>query len=151
MANALIASRTNQRAIFIIWPFFIDIAGNIMVMASHVKAVRYLGMFFMCMGSFSAFNIVHAWVASTIPRTRTKRAVVYALVNLFGNSSNIYGSYLFPTSDEPQYRKGLIILTAFAVVGIFMTSILALMLKRLNKKATEAEQRDGVSRYKYLW
>lgn len=128
-----------------------DIVGNVMVISSRATAVRYIGMFLMCAGSYSAFNVVQAWIASTIPRTRTKRAIVYALVNLFGNSSNIYGSYFFPTSDSPQYRPGGITLSAFAAAGIVLTGLLALYLHTLNVKAQRAEDEDGQIRYKYIW
>ncbi|OQD84919.1 hypothetical protein PENANT_c011G06765 [Penicillium antarcticum] len=121
LGNSLIASRTDRRFILIAWPLcvdIVDIVGNIRVISSTATAVRYTGMFLMCAGSYSAFSVVQAWIASTIPRTRTKRAIVYALVNLFGNSSNIYGSYFFPTKDSPQYRPGGITLSSFAVGGI---------------------------------
>ncbi|KAI9932462.1 hypothetical protein ASPWEDRAFT_166115 [Aspergillus wentii DTO 134E9] len=122
-----------------------------MVISSSATAGRYTGMFLMCAGSYAAFNVVQAWIASTIPRTRTKRAIVYALVNLFGNSSNIYGSYFFPTSDAPQYRSGGIILSSFAAGGVVMSLILAAYLHYLNKKATKEEETDGRMRYKYIW
>lgn len=105
----------------------------------------------MCAGSYSAFNVVQAWIASTIPRTRTKRAIVYALVNLFGNSSNIYGSYFFPASDAPQYRMGGIILSSFAAGGIILAAVLGLWLRDINKKTLQDEDEDGQIRYKYLW
>ncbi|KAH8426386.1 uncharacterized protein LDX57_004124 [Aspergillus melleus] len=151
LGNSLIANRTNQRAILIVWPLCVDIVGNIMVISSRATAVRYTGMFLMCAGSYSAFNVVQAWIASTIPRTRTKRAIVYALVNLFGNSSNIYGSYFFPTSDSPQYRPGGIILSSFAAGGIVMSLLLAAYLHFLNAKARKAEDQDGHIRYRYIW
>lgn len=151
LGNSLIANRTSQRAVLIAWPLCVDIVGNVMVISSTATAVRYVGMFLMCAGSYSAFNVVQAWIASTIPRTRTKRAIVYALVNLFGNSANIYGSYFFPTSDSPQYRPGGITLSAFAAAGIVATALLALYLHLLNVKARRAEEEDGQIRYKYIW
>ncbi|KAJ6043267.1 uncharacterized protein N7446_001463 [Penicillium canescens] len=96
LGNFLIASRTDQRFILIAWPLCVDIVGNIMVISSRCRR----------------------WITSTSPRTRTKRAIVYALVNLFGNSINVYGSYFFPTKDSPQYRPGGIILSSFAAGAI---------------------------------
>jgi hypothetical protein len=132
------------------WPLTVDIVGNVMAIASYSTAVRYTGMFLMCMGSFSAFNVVQAWAGSTIPRTRTKCAVTYALVNMLGNTSNVYGSYFFPIADNPQYVNGGIILSCFAFGGVVAAALLALYLKRLNKKAREEENRIGVPVYQYL-
>jgi Major Facilitator Superfamily len=150
LGNSLIAQKTGHRAILIIWPLTLAIVGNAMVVSSHSTTARYVGMFLMCAGSFSAFNVVEAWVGSTVPRTRTKRAVTYALVNMLGNLSNIYGSYFFPSKDSPQYVPGGIALSSFALGGIIFAAILGLYLRRLNKQATEAENEDGAIRYKYL-
>jgi hypothetical protein len=119
----------------------------------HIKvtAVRYTGMFLIYAGFYSAFNVIQAWIASTVPRTRTKWAIVYALVNLMGNSSNIYGFYFLPTKDSPQYRTGGIILSSFAGGGAALAISLALMLRHENKKADKEEERTGIPRYKYLW
>lgn len=133
------------------WPLGVDIVGNIMVITSTKTAVRYTGMFLMCAGSYSAFNVVQAWVASTIPRTRTKRAVTYALVNMFGNSANIYGSYFFPTSDAPQYMSGGITLSSFAAGGIIASGALAVYLVHLNKKARKVEEETGRPQYYFMW
>ncbi|KAF7589034.1 hypothetical protein BBP40_004822 [Aspergillus hancockii] len=84
LGKSLVANRTNYRTLLIVWPLCIDIVGNVMVISSRPTAVRSIGMFLMCSGSYAAFNVVQAWVASTIPRTRTKRAIVYAMVNLLG-------------------------------------------------------------------
>ncbi len=150
LGNSFIAERTGYRAILVIWPLALAIVGNAMVVASHLTAVRYIGMFIMCAGSFSAFNVVEAWVGSTVPRTRTKRAVTYALVNVLRNLSNIYASYFFPAKDSPQYIPGGISLSSFALGGIIFAAILGLYLRRLNKQITQAENEDGVVRYKYL-
>ncbi len=82
LGNAFLAQRTRKRAILIMWPLILDIIGNIMVVSSRITAVRFTGMFMMCAGSYSAFNVIQAWIGSTIPRTRTKRAVSYAMVNM---------------------------------------------------------------------
>lgn len=73
------------------------------------------------------------------------------MVNFFGNSSNIYGSYFFPSSDAPQYYMGGIILSSFAAGGIALATSLGIWLRELNKKAFKEEQEDGQRRYKYLW
>jgi MFS transporter, ACS family, DAL5 transporter family protein len=150
LGNSLIAQRTGLRAVLIMWPLTLAIVGNCMVIVSHATAVRYTGMFLMCAGSFSAFNVLEAWVGSTIPRTRTKRAITYALVNMLGNLSNIYGAYFFPSNDAPQYVSGGIALSAFALCGALGAAALGLYLRHLNKKAAKEEDRDGVVRYKFL-
>ncbi|KAK4496249.1 hypothetical protein PRZ48_012229 [Zasmidium cellare] len=150
VGNSLIAAKTNKRAVLIMWPLLVDIAGNVMVISSHSTAVRYTGMFLMCAGSYSAFNVVQAWVASTIPRTRTKRGIAYAMVNMFGNLSNVYGSYFFPDSDAPQYWSGGVTLSSFAAGGIVCSAVLGTYLCFQNKKAAKAEEETGRPQYRYM-
>ena len=150
-ANSLLAQKTLYRAALLIWPQLVDIVGNVLVISSKNMAVRYVGMYLMCAGLYSAFNVLRAWVASTVPRTRTKRAVSYALVNMIGNSSNIYASYFFPSSSGPQFRTGGIILSSFAAGAIFFALIFAFMLRCVNKIAEHEELRTGTLQYKYMW
>ena len=150
MGNSLVAAKTNWRAPLIVWPLIIDIVGNVMVISSTSTAVRYTGMFLMCAGSYSAFNVVQAWVASTVPRTRTKRGIAYALVNMFGNLSNIYGSYFFPDSDALQYWAGGVTLSSFAAGGIIMSTILGTYLWSQNKKAKKIEEETGTIQYRFM-
>jgi hypothetical protein len=77
--------------------------------------------------------------------------VAYALINMIGNASNIYGSYFFPLLDALQYRRGGIILSAFAGACMVFAMVLGFLLRRLNKQAEAEERRTGVLQYKYLW
>lgn len=151
LSNALIAQRTGKRAILIMWPPTVDIIGNIMVVSSHITAVRYNGMFLMCVGSFSAFNVIQAWIGSTVPRTRTKRAITYAMVNMIGNLSKIYGAYFSPSSSSPQYIARGFALSSFAITGVIAAAAFGLYLQHLNKRAIEAENQIGEIRYKYIY
>lgn len=149
LGNSFLAQYTGRYMILTIWPLMLDVVGNVMVISSHVTAIRYIGMFFMCAGSFSAFNVIQAWIGSTVPRTRTKRAVAFALVNVIGNSANIYGPYFFPASSSPQYVLGGVALSSFAAGGSLFAVVLAWYLNTMNKRATAAEDEDGVIRYRY--
>ena len=70
-------------------------------------------MFLMAMGAQCCFMVVLTWISNTFPRPLGKRSAIIAIVNLVGNASNIYGSYLYPASDSPMY------VVAGATVGKF--------------------------------
>lgn len=91
----------------------VTIVGNIMLITIHKRGPRFFAMFLMTMGAQCCFMVVLTWISNTFPRPLGKRAAVIALVNMIGNTSNIYGSYLYPISDAPQY------VTAGAVIGKF--------------------------------
>lgn len=71
------------------------------------------------------------------------------MVNMFGNLSNVYGSYFFPDSDAPQYWSGGVTLSSFAAGGIVMSGVLGVYLWRLNGKARRAEEEGGGRAYVY--
>jgi hypothetical protein len=118
------------------WPLAIDIAS---IMLSTSTPIRYAGMFIVCAGSCPTFNVVQAWVGSTVPRTRTKRAVTYALINMFGNLSNIYAVYLFPYSSARPFVFDGVTLSCFTAGGVIAIELCALCLRHLNKKAVRDE------------
>lgn len=150
LANSFYAGKSGHRSPLIIWPLMLNIVGISMVIGSRMVPVRYTGMFLMCVGSYAAFDVLQGWIASTVPRTRTKRSFVYALVNTIANLAHIYGAYFFPKKDAPQFLPGGIALIAFAAGGILFASVLAFRLKHCNKKATQAENEDGILRYRFL-
>lgn len=151
LGNSFVAQRTGYRAGLIMWPLTVDIIGNIMVISSRATPVRYIGMYLMCCGSFSAFNVLNAWVGSTVPWTRTKRAITYAMVNMLGNVSSIYGPYFFAETSAPQYVPAGIALSTFAFGGVIVSAVFGLYLRHLNKKASKAGDFDGETRYMYLY
>ncbi len=86
-----------------------------MIITIKSRGPRFFAMFLMAMGAQCCFMVVLTWISNTFPRPISKRGVIIAIVNLTGNASNIYGSYLYPSSDAPQYK------VAGAVVGKWKT------------------------------
>jgi hypothetical protein len=84
--------------------------GNIIVISLPKTnfAGRYVAMFMLCLGSYCAFNckpehslskqfadadtsaVSFAWVTSTIPRPKVKRAAALSLVNGLANASHFF-------------------------------------------------------------
>ncbi|KAK4610140.1 hypothetical protein CLAFUW4_13954 [Fulvia fulva] len=149
LSNCFIAARTGHRAVLIVWPLAVAIGGNVMLISSTAMPVQDIGMFLMCVGSYSAFTVVQAWVASTIPSSKTKRAVAIAMVKMLGGLSNVYGSYFWPDSDAPRYLPGSLTLLSFAAGGILCTMGLGMHLSLLNRKAAKIEEESGCPQYRY--
>jgi len=58
-------------------------------------------MFLQAMGAFSIFQLILAWISSTIPRPKAKRGVAVAICTAVANATNISSAYLYPSSDAP--------------------------------------------------
>jgi hypothetical protein len=62
-------------------------------------------MFLQAMGAFSIFQLILAWISSTIPRPKAKRGVAVAICTAVANATNISSAYLYPSSDAPQVSQ----------------------------------------------
>lgn len=54
-------------------------------------------------GLFGSYNIALAWISSSFPRPRAKRASAYAIINSLGNIAQIWSPYLYPKAQGPKY------------------------------------------------
>ncbi|KAH9461798.1 hypothetical protein Pst134EB_005720 [Puccinia striiformis f. sp. tritici] len=63
--------------------------------------------------TFGSLPVVLAWVSNVAGFQKQKRAITLAIVNTVGNSSNFYGSFLWPKSQAPHFGLGFAMATAF--------------------------------------
>lgn len=133
------SARTGDRSLHIICLMTVAAIGNAIATATTGVGPRFFAMFLMPMGAVSAYQIIVSWVANSFPRPLVKRSAAIAVANMFGNTASIYGSYMYPSKDAPQYTPGG---SANAAICIAV-ALLALMLRfvhiRENKKLERAE------------
>ncbi|KAI1492439.1 MFS transporter [Biscogniauxia mediterranea] len=139
------SGRFADRSIHIISLMFISVAGNIIVVSTLNPAARFFAMFLMPMGAVSAYQIILTWVANSFPRPLVKRSACISIANMIGNCANIYGSYMYPSSDGPRYLAGGSATAVIAFVVALLAIVVRLVLQRKNKKLEEAEdiESDG--------
>ncbi|KAF9782268.1 MFS general substrate transporter [Thelephora terrestris] len=141
---------TGERSFHMIVPLCVGLVGFVIASCTMNTAARYFSLFLMAQ-SYTAFIIFLAWISSTFPRPPSKRAVVIAFINAFGQLGNIAGSYIWPTAWGESYRYSYAI--CIATNGMAMVMILAFRahLKALNEKAEKDELDKGVPKgYRYL-
>lgn len=68
-------------------------------------------------------------MANSFPRPLVKRSSCIAIANMVGNTATIYGSYMYPSSQGPQYVPGG---AANAVICLVVAG-LALALRRVHQ------------------
>src|SRR6187551_905568 len=54
---------------------------------------------------YATFPPTHAWAANNFGN-ETKRAIGMGLYTAIGNLGSIAGTWLYPTTDAPQFRRG---------------------------------------------
>lgn len=133
------SGRTGDRSIHIITLMLISTVGNIIATATTNTAARFFAMFLMPMGAVSAYQIILSWIANSFPRPMVKRSAVIAICNMIGNTSSIYGSYMYPASAAPQYVPGGSANSALCFFVAVLAFVIRLVHIRENKKLERAE------------
>ncbi|KAM0718617.1 hypothetical protein Q7P37_005687 [Cladosporium fusiforme] len=134
LLNSWHSGKTQERSYHIVAGAAISVVGQILSTTTHNLGARYFAMFLQAMGSFSIFQLILAWISSTIPRPKAKRGVAVAICTAVANATNISSAYLYPSSDAPLYRKGCIVLTVALVVCACSSLVLRFWLRKENEK-----------------
>jgi hypothetical protein len=58
------------------------------------------------------------------------RAVSLALVNALGNLAQIYGAYLFPSTDAPKYLLGFGVISGMSALGVLIYVAAHILLRK---------------------
>jgi uncharacterized membrane protein len=91
--------------------------------------------------SFVGVIVFFAWIPTSIPRPPSKRAVALAVINAFSHLGNVAGSYVWPSVWGPTYRNSYAITLSCFGLGIVMTFIFRVHLRRENVKFAMEEQK----------
>ncbi|KAL9114430.1 MAG: hypothetical protein Q9227_001511 [Pyrenula ochraceoflavens] len=138
------SGRTADRSIHIIALMILSCIGNIIATASSSVGARFFAMFLMPMGAVSAYQIIVAWVANSFPRPLVKRSACIAICNMIGNTATIYGSYMYPSSDGPQYVPGGSANAVICLIVALLALLIRLVLVRENKILAAAEDNNAM-------
>jgi len=102
--------------------------------------VRYVMICFVAAGIWSALPLILSWTSNTIAVPAEKRAIVLALVNAFGNFSSVYGSRIWPSSDQPKYHIGFGCTAGFLGAAMILAILLPIYCRAFPPKFTKAER-----------
>ncbi|KAK0392926.1 hypothetical protein NLU13_2420 [Sarocladium strictum] len=143
------SSKTNDRSIHIICLMCLSAVGNAVATGTTKTGPRFFAMFLMPMGAVSAYQILVSWVTNSFPRPLVKRSSAIAICNMIGNTASIYGSYMYPSEDEPQFIPGGSANAVICILVAALAFVLRLIHIKENKKLELAERQghlgDGVA------
>ena len=102
--------------------------------------------------SYAGFVTFYAWLSNSLARPPSKRAVAIAFINAFSQLGNIAGSYIWPTTWGPTYRKSYVICIATAGLAVGMSFVFRQHLVGLNRRLEREEEEAGKVRkgFRYL-
>ncbi|EME87423.1 uncharacterized protein MYCFIDRAFT_26809 [Pseudocercospora fijiensis CIRAD86] len=123
----------NRGAIIAVW-LSISMVCSIVVCAVYNFTARYVLLVFMAMGLWSTNGCALSYASSTFASMpQETRAVSLALVNALGNLAQIYGAYLFPSSDAPKYLLGFGVISGMCAFGVGVYAVSHVLLRKYMK------------------
>ncbi|KAK0938174.1 hypothetical protein LTR29_010285 [Friedmanniomyces endolithicus] len=150
LTTAFLSDRLRSRSGPMIFHACLATAGYILLAVAgtlHLgHLVRYLAVFPICAGFFSAVTIVITWTVNNQPSDEGKGTGM-AMLNVIGQMGPLLGTRLYPDAEGPYYVKGMsVCAVAMAMVGI-LAFTLRMVLKAENARRKsgwrEAEEEEG--------
>lgn len=143
------SAKTKDRSIHIMCLMCVSAVGNAVATGTTKTGPRFFAMFLMPMGAVSAYQILVSWVTNSFPRPLVKRSSAIAICNMIGNTASIYGSYMYPSKDEPQFVPGgsanAVICILVALIAFALRLIHIKENKKLERAEAEGHQGEGVA------
>ncbi|CCE61612.1 hypothetical protein TPHA_0A05380 [Tetrapisispora phaffii CBS 4417] len=130
---ANLSDRYKLRSPFIIGACITTSIGLIIVLASTNNAVRYFGVYILCMGIYVNAATNCLWLSGN-NGNYYKRATALGFNLFLGSGSGLVSGQIFVAKDKPRYIKGLSICLAFQILSILMTFIQFLLYRKENQK-----------------
>ena len=98
---------------------------------------RYVFLCFINISIWSANPLGLSFASTTFgPLEPEVKAICLAIMNGFGNLAQVYGAYLFPSTDAPQYLKGFATYAGILTVGAMLYVTAHFVFRRLPLKPT---------------
>lgn len=142
-ANSWHADRTGERYWHVTWSAYLAVVAFVIAAATTSTAPRYLSMMLMIPGVYTGFIAALGWISNVIPRPPAKRAAAMAMITAFGNTSQIFSSYMYQSSMGPRYIIAMSLNCAAAFIAVACATVLVGILNRLNKQLAEGKVVDG--------
>jgi hypothetical protein len=147
MASSTLSDRLKHRYGFIMFGVMFASIGYIMLIcqgppgAGLRTGVRYMAVFFVCVGNYIAQPVTLGWFANNLGG-HYKRAVGLAMQIAIGNIGGIIASNIFVRRDAPRYFLGYGVALGMLLFCGIMASVFALGLTIENKKREQGKRDD---------
>lgn len=153
LITALVSDRTQSRSLPIIFHTMLATSGYVflaIVPALHFthnleQILRYLAIFPICAGFFSAVTVVVTWTLNN-QATDEGKGTGMAVLNLLGQMGPLVGTRLYPDSDAPYYVTGMGVCAGAMALAAVLALVLRVVLQRENARARRpsASESEGL-------
>ncbi|KAG1736127.1 major facilitator superfamily domain-containing protein [Suillus paluster] len=108
VSMAYTSDRLQSRGPFVFAACILGAAGYVLLLCfPHHQRIRYFAVFCATTGAYSGIGLSMAWFTHNLG-SESKRATGISLCGAIGQGGSILGSHLYPLTEQPEYRRGLI-------------------------------------------
>lgn len=131
IVTSYLSDRFRARGLTAILCSIVGLLGYILFYLNPTQHSRYISLFLSTAGIYSVSPTLYAWLANnSTPHYR--RAAAIALGPVSANSGGILSTWLFPSSEEPDYRTGITVNLVFSGAIIIICMINLAWLRYMN-------------------
>lgn len=142
LATSYISDRYRARGPTAMAMACVATAGYTMFRTCSAISARYFSLFLSTAGIYSVSPTIFAWIANnSAPHYR--QATALALGTICANSGGILSTWIFPSSEEPNFPTSTAINLSFSV-GISVLCALNLLWLGYSNKKKKAAKRDAL-------
>lgn len=128
------SDRLQRRGIVAMIGAGIGCVGYVMLLATHIPAVNYIGLFLAASGMYPLIPVIVSWGSNNCGGS-LKKGIGAAIIVSFGNAGGCISSFIYPKSDaKHHYVKGHSICLAYAGFTFFGSWAMSTYLARQNAK-----------------
>ncbi|TKA64814.1 hypothetical protein B0A55_10552 [Friedmanniomyces simplex] len=149
LATALLSDRLRSRSVPMMFHALLAMTGYIFLAIAGAfrfgHVLRYLAVFPICAGFFSAVTIVITWTVNN-QHSDEGKGTGMAMLNVIGQLGPLLGTRLYPDAEGPYYVKGMSVCAgAMAMVGVLAFALRVVLLaenarRRRRWKGPEEEE-----------
>jgi len=104
-------------------------------------ALRYIAIYPICAGFFSAVTIIITWTVNNQASDEGKGTGI-AVLNVVGQMGPLVGTRLYPDAEGPYYVKGMTVCAIAMGMVVILALALRMVLSRENAK-TRSKEMEG--------
>jgi MFS family permease len=143
LLTAWLSDKYKSRSVPMIFHALMAMAGYlILVVAGATRtqshALRYLAVYPICAGFFSAVTIIITWTVNNQASDEGKGTGM-AVLNVVGQMGPLVGTRLYPDVEGPYYVKGMTICAVSMGMVVILAFALRVVLRRENAKRRAKE------------
>lgn len=148
LLTAYLSDRYQSRSVPMMLHASMAMCGYLLLIIAGVTriqshAIRYLAIFPVCAGFFSAVTIIITWTVNNQASDEGK-GVGMAVLNVVGQMGPLVGTRLYPDVDGPYFLKGMTVCAVSMAMVVILAFALRVVLKRQNTRTRQRwQQAEG--------